>query len=489
MDTYELVRRSVLVSGMSERAAAREFGLNRRTVAKMVDEPVPAGYQLSKARKKPKLGPFLSRIEEILLGDESAPCKQRHQSKRIYERLRDEEGYLGCESQVRKAVAGLRLRSREVFVPLVSLPGEAQADFFESWVEIAGVRRKAHAFLMILPCTGVWFARAYPAENSESFCDGNSAAFGFFGGVPTRIVYDNPAYAVHRGSGPMKGRDRVLTGAFGELVSTFLFEPVFAAPRKGNEKGAVERRVGLLRSSLMVPVPSAGSFAELNSMFDARALGNKQRCDVFTQDALALLPLREYMSCRLVACKADKLSLIRFDGSSYSVPTNYALRPLLVRATPFGVEILSSKRVVATHERSLEKGRVVTDLAHYVDLLMRKPRAARTALPVLQAGLPDAFEAYRRRVEDGTGHGDRQFVAILALRVQYGSEVVAAALRAAATMGLKDPADVRLLVLKDTETPHQILCTNWKLPQGRKAPTVERAPLSQYTSLLTGGAA
>jgi hypothetical protein len=287
----------------------------------------------------------------------------------------------------------------------------------------------------------------------------------------------------------MKGRDRVLTGAFGELVSTFLFEPVFAAPRKGNEKGAVERRVGLLRSSLMVPVPSAGSFAELNSMFDARALGNKQRCDVFTQDALALLPLREYMSCRLVACKADKLSLIRFDGSSYSVPTNYALRPLLVRATPFGVEILSSKRVVATHERSLEKGRVVTDLAHYVDLLMRKPRAARTALPVLQAGLPDAFEAYRRRVEDGTGHGDRQFVAILALRVQYGSEVVAAALRAAATMGLKDPADVRLLVLKDTETPHQILCTNWKLPQGRKAPTVERAPLSQYTSLLTGGAA
>ena len=81
LDTYELVRRSVLVSGMSERAAAREFGLNRRTVAKMVDEPVPAGYQLSKARKKPKLGPFLSRIEEILLGDESAPCKQRHQSK------------------------------------------------------------------------------------------------------------------------------------------------------------------------------------------------------------------------------------------------------------------------------------------------------------------------------------------------------------------------------------------------------------------------
>jgi transposase len=196
LDTYQLVRRSVLVNGQSIRATAREFGINRRSVSKMLAEPVPLGYQLGKERAKPVLGPFVARIEEILRQDESAPKKQRHLATRIFERLRDEDGYLGGYCQVQREVAKIRLRSREAFVPLVSLPGEAEADFFEAWVEISGVRRKAHAFLMVLPFSGVWFVRVYPFENAESFCEGNSAAFSFFGGVPRCVVYDNPAYAV-----------------------------------------------------------------------------------------------------------------------------------------------------------------------------------------------------------------------------------------------------------------------------------------------------
>ena len=97
---------------------------------------------------------------------------------------------------------------------------------------------------MVLPQSGVWFMRLYPAENAESFCDGNASAFSFFGGVPTRIVYDNAGYSVKRGSGPLKGRERELCTLFSELRSAFLFEAAFAAPRKGNEKGSVERHVG-----------------------------------------------------------------------------------------------------------------------------------------------------------------------------------------------------------------------------------------------------
>jgi transposase len=67
---------------------------------------------------------------------------------------------------------------------------------------------KVHTFLMVLPLSGVWFMRVYPRENSESFVDGNAAAFKFLGGAPTRIVKGNPAYAVKRGTGPMKGRTR-----------------------------------------------------------------------------------------------------------------------------------------------------------------------------------------------------------------------------------------------------------------------------------------
>lgn len=382
LDSYELVRRAVIVGGMSKRAAAREFGVNRRSVDKIVENAVPPGYVQSASRKRRVLGEYLAKIEEILLEDEAhAPNKQHHSGERIFERLRDEFGYPGGSTQVRGYVSELRARSREAFIPLVSLPGEAQSDFGEAWIDIAGVRIKCHAFLMVLPQSGVWFMRLYPAENAESFCDGNAAAFAFFGGVPTRIVHDNAGYAVKRGSGPLKGRARELCTLFSELRSAFLFEAVFAAPRKGNEKGSVERHVGTLRQSLLVPVPSAGSFEELNAELLAKATRHKERAERFQNETL--MPLADYAPCRLVERKADKLALVKFESNSYSVPTKYVLRPLLVKATPFQLEIFSAKELVATHVRSYDKDRAVTQLPHYLDLLERKPRAARTALPVL----------------------------------------------------------------------------------------------------------
>jgi uncharacterized protein (TIGR04255 family) len=106
----------------------------------------------------------------------------------------------------------------------VSVPGDAEADFKESVVEIAGVRLKAHCFMQVLPHSGVWFCCGYPKENAESFADGHARAFAFFGGVPRRCVYDNAGYSVKRGSGPIKGRGRNLTNSFSELQSAYLFE-------------------------------------------------------------------------------------------------------------------------------------------------------------------------------------------------------------------------------------------------------------------------
>ena len=486
VETYELVRRAVLVDGLSEREASREFGVNRRTVRKMVEIPVPPGYRVQEPRRKPKMDGFLPRIEAILKEDESAPRKQRHTAKRVWERLREEFGYKGGPCQVRRAVKALRERPKEAFVPLVSLPGEAEADFGESLVEIAGRRVKGHAFTMVLPLTGVWFMQVYPAENAESFCHGHMAAFRFFCGVPRRVVYDNPSYAVKRDGKPLTGRERTLAEMFSELCSVCLMKPEFAAPRRGNEKGSVERKVGVLRSSLMVPVPKAGSFEELNERLLSKALAHKEECEPLALETL--LPLPDYEPGRLASASADKLSLVRFDCCSYSVPTRLAGTQLLIRATPFSLDILSSKEMVASHARCYEKGRIRADLAHYIDLLERKPRAARAALPVLQAGLPDVFESYRQEVEDGTGVGDRKFVAVLRLSVDFGPERVAAALRKARALGLKEPADIRLVMLKEAEDLPRSLCSVWKLPDGRKAPAVERPPLGEYGRLLAGGA-
>lgn len=55
MELYAGGRRAVIVEGMSEREAAREFGLARETVRKMVRYSVPPGYQGPKPVRPPKL--------------------------------------------------------------------------------------------------------------------------------------------------------------------------------------------------------------------------------------------------------------------------------------------------------------------------------------------------------------------------------------------------------------------------------------------------
>ena len=156
---------------------------------------------------------------------------------------------------------------------------------------------------------------------------------------------------------------------------------------------------------------------------------------------------------------------------------------MLLRATPFEVEILDAEKRVAKHKRSLDKGRCVTELSHYIEVLERKPRAVKCALPVLQAGLPHEFEAYRRRVEDGTGEGDRRFVAVLRLAGELGVQSTASALRSALARGAVEPADVRLLAMREREAPTAVCMLSL-----RTGPSVKRPPISDYAGLLTGGA-
>ena len=83
VDLYGRVRHAVVVQGMSRREAARIFGIDRRTVDKMLVFSVPPGYRRKKAPARPKLDPFVGIIDQILETDTKRPKKQRHTSKRI----------------------------------------------------------------------------------------------------------------------------------------------------------------------------------------------------------------------------------------------------------------------------------------------------------------------------------------------------------------------------------------------------------------------
>src|SRR5690348_2883160 len=164
LELYGRVRYAVQIEGLSRREAARQFGIDPRTVAKMLAFSVPPGYRRRRPAARPKLDPFTGIIDDIVTQDEGRPRKQRHTSKRIFERLRDEHGYAGGITIVKDYVLARRLRQLEVFVPLRHDPGHAQADFGEAVAEIAGVERKIHFFAVDLPHSDACFVQAYPAE-------------------------------------------------------------------------------------------------------------------------------------------------------------------------------------------------------------------------------------------------------------------------------------------------------------------------------------
>ena len=95
MELYARVRRAVHVEGRSQREVAREFGLSRKTVRKMLAYAVPPGYQRQQPVRRPKLGPWQAAIDAILEEDKSRPRRPRHRAKRILERLREEHGVHG----------------------------------------------------------------------------------------------------------------------------------------------------------------------------------------------------------------------------------------------------------------------------------------------------------------------------------------------------------------------------------------------------------
>ena len=121
-----------------------------------------------------------------------------------------------------------------------------------------------------LPHSDDCFVQAFPAETTEAFLEGHVRAFAYFGGVPTRILYDNTKLAVARilGDG-----ERQKTRAFSELQSHYLFAEKFGRPAKGNDKGKVENLVGYARRNFMVPIPRAASWEELNAQSGSAIAG------------------------------------------------------------------------------------------------------------------------------------------------------------------------------------------------------------------------
>jgi transposase len=496
VELYAKVRYAVRIEGLSERAAARRFGIDARTVSKMMKFSVPPGYRRSKPPFKPKLGPFIGIIDAILAEDKGRPKKQQHTSKRIFERLRDEYGYSGGITIVKDYVALCRQRSQEMFVPLVHPPGHAQVDFGEAIGIIGGQECKIHFFAMDLPHSDACFVVAYPAETTEAFCDGHVRAFTFFGGVPRSILYDNTKLAVARilGDG---GRQR--TRVFSELQSHYLFEDRFGRPGKGNDKGKVEGLIGYARRNFLVPIPVFDSFEALNAhLLDCcrkrmadRLRGHDETIgERLARDLAAFTkPLPPaYDACEKLGTTVSSLSLVRYRRNDYSVPTSYGHRDVLVHGYVHQVVISCGAEVIARHPRSYEREDLVFDPLHYLALIEQKINALDQAAPLAGWQLPEAFTILRRLLEARMGkQGKREYVQVLRLMEVFKIEDVTAAVRDAMARGaIGFDAIKHLLLCRIERRPPRLDMTIY--PYLPKA-TVATTKAKTYLELCRGEAA
>ena len=496
VELYAKVRYAVRIEGLSERAAARRFGIDPRTVSKMLAFSVPPGYRRTKPPARPKLDAFIAIIERILAEEKSRPKKQQHTAKRIFERLRDEHGFTGGITIVKDYVAGWRQRAQEMFVPLAHPPGHAQVDFGEALAVIGGVERKIHFFAFDLAHSDACFVVAYPQERTEAFCDGHVQAFAFFGGVPKSILYDNTKIAVARILGDGK---RLRTRAFSELQSHYLFEDRFGRPGKGNDKGKVEGLVGYARRNFLVPIPVFDSFEALNAHLLAccrkrmsdRLRGHSETIGERLERDLAALqkPLPPpYDACERMATTVSSLSLVRYRRNDYSVPTSFGHREVMVRGYVHEVVIACGAEIIARHPRSYEREDFVFDPLHYLALIEQKINALDQAAPLAGWQLPEEFATLRRLLEARMGKpGKREFVQVLRLMEAFRIEEVTAAVGDAIARGAVGFDAIKHLVLCRIERrPPRLDMTIYPyLPKATVATTSTRS----YMELLLAGAA
>jgi transposase len=429
-------------------------------------------------------------IQQILEADQKAPPKQRHTAKRIFERLRDEHGYLGGHTVVQEEIRRWKQRSAEVFMPLKHPSGEAQVDFGTATVIYRGQERKVAVFVMSLPFSDAVFCQIFPRECTETFQEGHCRAFEFFGAVPKRITYDNTRIAVTK---VIRKRGGAFTHEFRRLESHYLFEHHFCQVGRPNEKGHIENLVGYCRRNFLVPVPNFDDFEVFNEglLDDCRQELQRQlrgkkgtKAERLEEDCRAMLPLpaQAFEARRTEACHANSLSLVRFDRNDYSVPTQYAHRTIMAVGGIERVRFVVQDQVVAEHLRDWDKENVHYDPIHYLALLERKPGALDFGKPFDDWNLPEGFGVLRRRLEGELGSdGRREFIKVLRLLESCKLRELARAVDRALEIGAMTVEAIRLLLQDGREAPTKYFRLDGRPHlQGRVVPPPK---LFQYDAL------
>ena len=498
VETISRIRRMHLAQGRSIRSIARDLGVSKNTVRKVVrGGATEHRYSGRRVQPRPKLGDHVVELEGLLEANAARNRRDRLTIKAIWKQLRD----LGCEAGYdavrRHAGKWLAMRGGGLsgaFVPLEFDPGEAyQFDWSHELVLLAGMPVKVKAAQFVLCHSRMPFVRLYPRETQEMVFDAHDRAFADFGGHCGRGIYDNMTTAVKR---VLLGRNREINPQFEQLCSHYLITPEFCTVGAGWEKGRVERQVLTLRDALFKPRLEADTLGELNEIMSGRCLthalnhphpeipGMSVREVFLCEEQRCLIP-RMAPFRRASACQttASKTCLVRFDNNRYSVEARAAGRPVELRAHADRVEILLDGVCVGSHERDFGRGRVSYDPVHYIPILERKPGAIRNGAPFASHRLPEPLAQVRARLAE-RGDGGAEMVRILLASREHGLNAVSAACAEALQAGAAN-ADVVLNILSRRCEPDPAPSVG--TPEELRLHHPPEADCGRYDKLLAGG--
>ncbi|PZU44023.1 MAG: IS21 family transposase [Microbacterium sp.] len=461
VELFAQIRRDSRVEGIGIRALARKHGIGRDTVRQALRSAEPAPRKIP-VRVAPKLDGVRVLIDAMLRQDLDAPRKQRQTATRIFHRLLDEHdadvSYAVVRDYVRKRRAEIDVeagRVADVFIPQLHAPGaEAEVDFGEVWVILAGVKTKCHMFTFRLSHSGKAIHRVYSTQSQEAFLEGHLDAFEEIGGIPTlHIKYDNLTAAVKTviyGS----DRRRVENDRWVLFRSHYGFDAFYCQPGidGAHEKGGVEGEVGRFRRTWLSPMPVVDTLAELNAQirrWDIRdedrrvGLRRSKVGDDFAVERPLLggLPAERFDPGLVLHPRVDRSGLVTVRMAKYSVPARLIGRQVRVSLRASEIVVFEGHAEAARHERVVARGGESIVLDHYLEVLRHKPGAlpGSTALAAArEAGVftaaHEAFWQESRRV-NGDSAGTRELIEVLLLhRSMRGIDVIAG-VRAALSVG------------------------------------------------------
>lgn len=436
MEFIAEIRRRHLVNGESVSSIARSLQLSRPTVRKAIKASAEPVYH-RKVQPARMLGGFKAQLEQWLDVESRLPRRQRRTAQRLFEGLLA-EGYRGSYGPVQRFVKDWKARRAgspavtQAFVPLSFPPGEAcQFDWSHEEVELGGAVQTIKVAHFRLSYSRKMFVVAYPRETQEMVFAAHVRAFAFFGGVPLRMIYDNPKTVV---DAILVGKDRQFNRRFLAMASHYLFEPVACTPESGWEKGQVENQVGNVREWLFTPRLKFANFDELNDWLARRCheLAGRRHpgepgrtvAECFAEEQPLLRPVTaEFDSYVEQTLRVSSTCLVHVDRNRYSVPAEWAGKVVSVRVTADALHVVADGQVVAGHARQFGRDQLVCDPWHYLPVLEKKPGALRNGAPFQGWDLPAAIRAVRDRILKHP-KGDRAFVELLLLAREVGLDVL-----------------------------------------------------------------